>query len=106
MKTRKLISIVLLLAMSFSSLHAYAIDFLDEDHCSVSEYVQEIEMPHDGNIAGDICNIHHDFHTVFLLPETYLPVTHTVATEVNIHVALTHDFQSYKNFLKPPITLS
>ncbi len=105
MKTRKLISIVLLLAMGFSSLHAFAIDFLDEDHCEVSSYVQEFSQSSDHDEQGDICKIHHEFHIAFVLPEITLLPLKIVGTSQPIATLVKHDYQTYHYFLKPPITL-
>ena len=106
MKTRKIVNILLLLAMSFSSLHAYAIDLLDSDHCEVSEYVQELSQPSDHDKSGDICQIHHEFHIAFVLPEVTVVPNEPQFSSAPISTLFKHDFQSQKNFLKPPIHLS
>ena len=106
MKTRKLVSILLLLAMGFSSLHAFAIDFLDGEHCEVTEYVQEFSQANAHDQNGDICQIHHEFHIAFVLPEITLLPKKAHFSSATISTQAKHDFQSQKNFLKPPITLS
>lgn len=104
MKIRKLISIVLLAALSFSTMHAFAISFLDDDHCSVTEYVHEINAGSEHEIDGDVCDVHHEFHTLFLLPET-IPVTdeyQPIATELS--AAEYYTFYLQTHVLQPPIT--
>jgi len=97
---------ILLLAMSFSSLHAYAISFLDEEHCSVSEYIQEIETASLSEFSGDVCDVHHEFHTLFLLPEPAVTLAEHqhITTEISLTESYTFFFQN--NFLQPPISRS
>ena len=105
MKTGKLISIFLLMALSFSTMHAFAINFLDSDHCSVSEYAQEIEQASEHEHSGDGHDIHHAFHVLFLLPES-MPVNvqrQPVLTELSSSESYTFYLQN--NILQPPITL-
>ena len=97
---------ILLMAMSFSSLHAYAISFLDEDHCSVSEYVQEIETANLSEFSGDVCDVHHEFHTLFLLPEAAVLLTEHQNIPTEISPAESYTFYFQNNFLQPPIFLS
>ncbi len=104
MKTRKLISVLLLMAMGFSSLHAYAISFLDEDHCEVREYIQEFSQESTHNVKNDICNIHHEFHIAFVLPEATLLPSQLQFSTATVMTLERHDYQPPKNFLKPPIT--
>jgi len=53
--------------MSFSILHEYTFAMIDEDHCSVVEYANEIAGPVD---KGDICDIHFEYHLSYILPST------------------------------------
>ena len=106
MKTRKIVNFLVLLAMSFSTLHAYAIDLLDSDHCEVSEYVQEFSQPGDHDQSGDICQIHHEFHIAFVMPEVTPMPNELKFSGAPFSTSAKHDFQSLKNFLRPPITLS
>ncbi len=105
MKTRKLLHILLLIAMHFSMLHAFTISFLDEDHCSVESYVQEINTISTHELSGDICDIHHAFHVPFLLPELELFLAQSIESETPLADVSTHDFTTPQRFLKPPITL-
>lgn len=105
MKMGKLISIFLLMALSFSTMHAFAINFLESDHCSVSEYVQETEHASEHKHSGDSHDIHHAFHVLFVLPES-MPVNvqrQPVRTELSS--AESYTFYLQNNVLQPPITL-
>ena len=104
MKTRKLISVLLLMAMGFSGLHAYAINFLDENHCEVHQYVQEFSQESTHNDKHDVCNIHHAFHIAFVLPEVTLLPSQGQFSSATVTTLNRHDYQPSKNFLKPPIT--
>ena len=106
MNIQKTISIVLLIAMSFSSLHAYAITLLDEDHCSVSEYVQEIQQASLSESSGDVCDVHHEFHVLYLLPETSACVDDVSSIDTEISASETYTFYLQDNVLQPPISLS
>jgi len=106
MNFQKMISIVLLMAMSFSSLHAYAITLLDEDHCSVSEYVQEIEQASSDTFSGDVCDIHHEFHVLFLLPDPLVTTGTVQNISTEIATAESYTFYLQNNVLQPPIFLS
>jgi len=106
MNIQKMISIVLLMAMSFSSLHAYAITLLDEDHCSVTEYVQEIEQASSSEFSGDVCDVHHEFHILYLLPEPLRVVNTIFNFDTEISAAESYTFYLQNNVLQPPITLS
>lgn len=101
-----MIAILLLIAMSFSTLHAFTISLLDDDHCNVSEYVQEIEQPLSDTLSGDVCDIHHEFHVPFLLPETPVTVESTQSIVTEISAAESYTFYLQNNVLQPPILLS
>ena len=94
------------MAMSFSTLHAFTISLLDDDHCNVSEYVQEIEQASSDTFSGDICDIHHEFHVLFLLPDPQV-TTHTLQNiTAEIATAESYTFYLQNNVLQPPIFLS
>ena len=90
--------------MSFQVLHAYVIDALDTHSCEVSEYVIEFSQPISDDITGDICNIHAEFHTAFLIPQnTFLPKDCTLS-EVPQSFIKIYEFTSNQNLLRPPRT--
>ena len=91
------------MAMSFSSLHAYAITLLDEDHCSVTEYVQEIEQASSSELSGDVCDVHHEFHVLYLLPEPTATLLNTQGITANISMTESYTFYLQNTILQPPI---
>ena len=69
-----MITLALLFTMSFSVVHEYVFAFYDQNPCSVSEYVDEIQVP---SAHGDICDLHFGYHVPYILPALSL-------TEFNI----------------------
>ena len=94
------------MAMSFSTLHAFTISLLDDEHCNVSEYVQEIEQASSDTFSGDICDIHHEFHLLFLLPEPIVTAETLQRISTKIATAESYTFYLQNNVLQPPIFLS
>jgi len=103
MYSRKIISILLLMAVSFSTLHAFTIVLLDEDHCSVIEYVQEIEQASSSEFSGDVCDVHHEFHVLYLLPEPTETLLNTQGISTNISMTESYTFYLQNTILQPPI---
>jgi len=101
MKRKSLVTLVLLFVMSFSILHEYTFAMIDEDHCSVSEYANEIAGPVH---KGDICDIHYEYHMAYLLPsEQKYPQTSYINTKPRIHKE-SYKFTQNLDFIKPPIS--
>ena len=101
MKNR-LLTLFLLLSLSFNIVHAYVIEAFDTHSCQVHEYVHEFnessEMADD-----DICHIHHYFHIAFILPEMSSELSNNGFTQKPSSNTETYEYNSYDNFLKPPI---
>ena len=103
---RKLIHIVLLMVIGFSNLHAYAIDFIDTDHCNIEEYVHEFTQNSTLDISDDICDVHHAFHIPFLLPELNVFISKKHQKDALFSDPSKHDFQNFESISRPPITHS
>ena len=97
---KNILTLLLLASFAFSSVHELAFTLYDEDHCSVQEYVSEIQTP---SHHGDICDIHFEFHQAFLLPETALLLNKVLPYDDNFIVYHDYFFQAQLQFLKPPI---
>jgi hypothetical protein len=65
MKIKSIIILALLFAMNFSIVHEYVFAFYDENHCNVTEYVNELQAPSN---HGDICDVHFGYHATYILP--------------------------------------
>lgn len=106
MKLKSLITLSLLLAMSFSILHSYAFAFYDDEHCNTSEYVQEFEGPnlHESSDShNDICDIHYEYHHPYLVPSNDTVAYLHVNNLYNIPENTTYLFETYSKTIKPPI---
>jgi hypothetical protein len=90
--------------MSFQVVHAFAIEALDTHSCEVSEYVSEFSQPLSDDIAGDICNIHSEFHSAFLIPENTLIFKDTQVSQTPQSFIKIYEFSSNQNLLRPPRT--
>ncbi len=88
--------------MSFSIVHAYAIEALDTHDCHVNEYVQEFSQPLNNDMSDDVCNIHYEFHTAFILPESVKLSQKIVFSEARSRVSMKYDFSSFNDLLRPP----
>ncbi len=103
MKRKNILLFLLLFAMSFNTLHAYVLELVDIHPCEVSEYVLEFDKPvHDEN-NHDICDIHHGFHLVFLMPFTTLMLHNTTASLHPLYSQQEHSYRYNPDFLRPPI---
>ena len=99
---KKYTHFLLLMAMSLQVLHAYAIDALDTHACEVSEYVVEFSQPISDDIAGDICNIHAEFHNTFLVPENLVLSKEKQLSQSPQSFIKIYKFTSNQNLLRPP----
>jgi len=100
MKIKSFITLTLLFVLGFSIIHEYAFTFYDNEHCTVTEYVAELEAPSN---HGDICDIHFEYHQAFVLSSnTILPKLQDKTLKIKIDKE-SYNFQTHLNFLKPPI---
>lgn len=83
-------------------VHALVISAVQDEHCSVNEYVHELSEPVD---CGDICDIHHMFHVTFIIPDysNFQPCYNKKTAPIS------HLNQNYQNRLtatpyRPPIS--
>ena len=102
MKNKKILTFLLLLAMSFQVLHAYVIDELDTHACAVSEYVLEFSQPVNFDEPNDICNIHSEFHISFLVPKNLTLSQEISLQEQPFSHLVSYDYDATKTFLIPP----
>jgi hypothetical protein len=100
---KRLLTFLLLLSMSFLSLHAFVIEALDTHPCSVSEYLHEINEAAHETTEGDICQIHHHLHISFVVPEFYRGILYESHSQNPSSTDKLYEYHLQKNFLKPPI---
>ena len=100
MKLKSLVTLSLLVVFGFSTLHEFAFAYFDDDHCTTTEYIAELDAPQN---HGDICDIHFEYHQAYLLPENIIaqnPHTNTLKVQINKE---SYNFKVHSYFLKPPI---
>jgi hypothetical protein len=96
-----IITLALLFSFAFSTVHEFAFAFYDEEHCSVSEYVDEINAPSEHD---DICDTHFEYHHAFILPiQTVSIYTKNMTSKPNLYKE-EYKFLADLNFIKPPIS--
>ena len=98
----RLLSIVLLLSITFNTFHSFVIDAFDAHPCSVSEYVEEFSHTPHNELSGDICELHAAFHVLFILYETAcLHTTELLHEAIQTHIQK-YTFNYQNNLIKPP----
>lgn len=100
MKTKSIATLALLFVMSFSLVHEFAFAYFDDDHCSASEYILEIEAPTD---HGDICDTHYEYHTAYVLPQVDTEFNPMQISYNKISKSDSYFFKIYSKIIKPPI---
>jgi hypothetical protein len=100
---KKLLTLFLLLSMSFSVLHAFVIEALDTHSCEVSEYVYELSEQVYEVTEDDICHLDHLFHISFIIPQLQVAFLCQNPSQKPSSTDKIYEYNSYDNFLKPPI---
>lgn len=91
----------MLFAIGFSAFHAFTIDLLDKEQCNAVAY--EISRGSVHAQQCEICQIHHLFHTPFLLTQSIFFVTKLDIDEQPVKVFHEYSFSYSNTPLKPPI---
>ncbi|MCW8895181.1 MAG: hypothetical protein OQK48_07910 [Sulfurimonas sp.] len=108
MNSRKLWSLLLLTALSFSIAHDYTLTLLDKKHHSsqiqhsVQEYLSTV-ITSDTHTDKFIHDIHNEYHTVDLCPTKKLLLSNTKKIKNSFKNSKVFLSWNYFNFLKPPI---
>lgn len=100
MKIKSMLPLILLFVMSFSLVHEYVFASYDNNHCSVSEYISELEVP---SGHGDICDIHYEYHHAYLLPQYSILAQMNSTNSLLSQKKESYIFQTNLKFFKPPI---
>ena len=100
MKLKNIITLSILLALSFSIMHEFTFAKYDKEHCSVSEYISELKAP---NNCGDICDIHFEYHQAYMFPPEKISIQNIDKTsEKKLHKE-SYKFLENSDLIKPPI---
>jgi len=103
MNSKKLWSLLLLFAMSFSIFHDYVFAAFDDKHSSVNRCINELSSASSTPATDIVCDIHIEYHTTYLFVEktTRIPIIQkkddfSIYNETFISL-------DYFSFFKPPI---
>ena len=103
MNLKKICSLLLLFAISFSIVHDYTFALLDDNHYSENTFISEVSSMASNATTDKSCKIHIDYHSAYLFFEksAYIPIIQ----RRNDLFAYNEIFFSldYFNFFKPPI---
>ena len=103
MKSR-VITFLLLFAMSFNIAHAYVLESLDSHAYKVIQVTKKLDTQQSASTT-DICQLDQFFHTLFLLPQTTPMQYSDEEALVVIHRNSLTPFDIYNDILKPPKTI-
>jgi hypothetical protein len=103
---KKLINLILLIAISFSIAHGVLLDTHQDEHCTVQEFVAEFSEPivHDlDEHEGDICNTHFMLHLSFLVPINFSLFEINLTEFISPSPFFTYHYIELDNTFRPPI---
>ena len=99
----RVVTFLVLFAMSFNVAHAYVLKSLDSHTCKVIHFTKMLD--HQQSVSTtDICHLDQFFHTLFLLPQTTPFQYSNEEILVVIHQNSLTPFDIYDGILKPPKT--
>ncbi len=102
MKIKNIIVPILLFVLSFAIVHEYTFSLLEDEHCSVVEYVNEINGQ--SSHHGDTCDIHFEYHQAFLLSEAVRIPNIKYFKAPSSFNKETYTFKTKIDFFRPPIS--
>lgn len=94
---------ILLIFMSFTITHAYAINLLDNHEHKISKYIQEFSYQNINSTSLDIHSIHYEFHVPYIITDIFtMPKIQIFYKISHIYIKI-YKHTSYNRFFKPPI---
>jgi len=100
MKLKSLITFSILLALSFSITHEFAYAFLDEEKCTVTEYVHELDAP---TGVDALCDTHHEYHQAYMFPKEQFSTQNLDKASELIIQNESYQFSINSDLVIPPI---
>ncbi len=95
---------ILLIFMSFAVTHAYAINMLDNHEHQVNKYIQEFSYQNIDIANHDICSIHYEFHTPYIITDIFIMPLIKISNKIPQTVIKIYHYTFDNNFFKPPIS--
>ena len=100
MKIKSPVIFLLLFMLGFSLMHEYTSIFDAQEHCVTAELVHELEV---SSSHSESCETHFEYHQPFVLA-TIAGLSDLEMNPFSLRPSKeTYTFQTYLNFLKPPI---
>ena len=81
-------------------MHEFVFTEYDTEHCSTTEYVQELNAP---THHGDICDIHFEYHQTYIVADNNVTLPNIQKPSELILEKRTYNFLTTLNFIIPPI---
>ena len=94
-----IITLALLFSFAFSTVHEFAFAMYDENHCSVNEYVEELNAPSNHD---DICDTHFEYHHAAMFPQSKLTLPKLYLNETPLLTQEEYFFLSSIELFRPP----
>ena len=101
MKLKSIITFSIFIALSFSIVHEFAFAAFDENQCSVSEFVNELDAP---TGADDICDIHFEYHQATMFPTQNISIQNIDKTSEITLLNESYNHKTNLKFIIPPIS--
>lgn len=103
MNSKKIWSLLLLFAISFSAVHDYTFAALDDKHSSIEAYVTKLSSQVMGEYAGMLCDIHFEYHMPYMFLDNHISFPIVDAEDGLFAYDEIFFSLDYFNFFKPPI---
>ena len=89
------------MALTFSIVHEYAFVVLDENQCSVSEFIHEFDAP---TGSDDICDMHCEYHHAYILSQYDSMLSNITKISEKFPYKENYNFTLNLEFIIPPIS--
>jgi len=100
MKLKSIIIFSLLLAFSFSTVHAYTFSIIDDHHSDAHEYVHELDS---SSSEDTVCDIHAKYHQAYIFSSnTILIQKMDKSSKLKLHNE-SYTFSIHLDLVIPPI---
>jgi len=102
MNSKKIWSLLLLLAISFSISHDYTFSALDKHSSSIETYLGEFSHVISNKHADKLCDIHFEYHTQYIFEQNTISFSQIEYKPLFAYEKIFYSL-NYFNFFKPPI---
>lgn len=97
---KNIITLSILLALSFSIVHEFVFTSFDDNKCSVSEFVSELDAP---TGSDDICDIHYEYHQAYIFAQEQTKTLHVERLSTLTILKESYNFSLNQDLVIPPL---